>query len=71
MSYVGQTSHLCERVASHVNNGKEFDHVHWVRVKQEDMMIIEAFNIAYHNPEFNVEIPDLNRLVMMLAKKVS
>ena len=71
VSYIGQTSHLCERLATHVNSGKDFTHVHWECVSIEDMRIMESFNISYHNPELNKEKHNMNELVLMLARKIS
>ena len=71
VSYVGQTSHLCARVAAHVGKGKKFEYVSWFIVDREDMMLIEAFNIKHYNPELNIEIPGLKELIYLVAKKVS
>jgi len=71
VSYVGQTSHLCARVATHVNTGKGFEYVAWFNVEREDMLLIEAFNIKYYNPELNVDIPGIKELVYLVARKVS
>ncbi len=68
--YVGQTAYLCARLATHVSDGKEFDSVSWFEVSQDNMLMIEAFNISYHNPELNKEKPTMKELILMLARKV-
>jgi len=71
VAYVGQTSHLSARVSTHVADGKEFDSVSWVCVESSEMLLVEAFNIAHHNPSLNVEMAGMKELVLMVAKRVS
>jgi len=69
--YVGQTSHLCARVATHVNTGKKFEPVSYYEVEREDMLLIEAFNISYYNPALNIDIPGMKELIYLVSRKVS
>jgi len=70
VAYVGQTSHLAARLATHVHDGKKFDSVSWRVCRREDMLIIEAFNIEYHNPSLNISIPNKADLLRMVAKSI-
>ena len=69
--YVGQTSHLCARIATHVNTGKKFEYVSWFEVEREDILLIEGFNIAYYNPALNIDIPGMKELAYLVSRKVS
>ena len=67
--YVGQTMHLIDRVSQHVND-KDFDFVSYIDVAPREMMLIEAFNISYHNPEYNTVKDTKTALLRKVAKTI-
>lgn len=70
VAYVGQTMHLAARIATHVSDGKVFDSVAYKDVCGKDAVMIEAFNINYHNPELNQEADTATCLLRRVAKSV-
>ncbi len=67
--YVGQTMHLSARISQHVGDGKVFDGVSYFEVDREDLVIIEAVNIAHHLPELNIENLEPYRIFQKVLKQ--
>ncbi|HDZ62781.1 MAG TPA: hypothetical protein ENH40_06525 [Nitrospirae bacterium] len=70
VAYIGQTTHLAARIATHVADGKTFDSVAYKDVCGADAVMIEAFNINYHNPELNQEVDNATCLLKRVARSV-
>ena len=68
--YVGQSFHLSARISTHVNSNKIFNTVSWIDVGDDDIDIVEKFNISHHQAEFNQEYFSKGDLLTIVANDV-
>ena len=69
VSYVGQTMQLAGRIASHVQS-KKFDSVAWIDTHDNDLDLVESFNISFYAPSGNISIPNKLDLFRMVVNSI-